>query len=322
MFQIMVLFSHTGIQVLLNKWKRTLLFLLGCNSLILPDLTGQINKESSRYPVAQGSLGDVWKCTRQVKPPQLVAVKCLRIDIADDCLKKMFTERLEHELQQNTQLKHRNLLPLIGITRGFGSLPAIVSPWMHNGSLTMLLDRDFQHLTIIRMLQILRDIASALQYLHSKDIAHGDLTGNNILIDEKGNAFVADHGILAFCSELSGASYITSNVRWTAPENFRISEDEEPISPPGPQLAPDIYSFGCVMLQVFTGRVPYSECRSDHQVVVQILRGKTPVRPLNPIGDTLWDFTQKCWLEAEHRPLAKEVFGFIHRQLQVPEGKP
>jgi serine/threonine protein kinase len=101
--------------------------------------------------------------------------------------------------------------------------------------------------------------------VHSKSIVHGDLTGvsntqlsftlliidgtqNNILIDEKGNAIVADHGILIFCSELSGTSYITSNVRWTAPENFRISEDEELAS--SPQLASDIYSFGCIMLQV------------------------------------------------------------------------
>ncbi|KAJ8587881.1 kinase-like protein, partial [Rhizopogon salebrosus TDB-379] len=229
------------------------------------------------------------------------------------------TQRLEHELQQNTQLKHRNLLPLMGITRGFGPLPALVSPWMHNGSLTMLLDRDFQHLTNIRMLQIF-SAKLTLNVVHSKDIAHGDLTGNNILIDEKGNALVADHGILAFCYELSGTSYITSNVRWTAPENFRILEDEEPTS--SPQLASDIYSFGCIILQVFTGRVPYSDCRSDHQVVVQILRGKTPVRPLNLIGDTLWDFTQKCWLEAEHRPSAKEVLGFILCQLQAPEVKP
>jgi serine/threonine protein kinase len=104
-----------------------------------------------------------------------------------------------------------------------------------------------------------------LNVVHSKNIAHGNLTGvsitqisfitpiidatkNNILIDEKGNAFVADHGILAFCYELSGTSYITSNVRWTAPENFRISEDEEPTS--SPQLVSDVYSFGCIMLQV------------------------------------------------------------------------
>jgi serine/threonine protein kinase len=75
-----------------------------------------------------------------------------------------------------------------------------------------------------------------------------DATQNNILIDENGNAFVADHGILILCAELHGTSYIKSNVRWTAPENFQVPEDDESIT--SPQLASDIYSFGCIMLQV------------------------------------------------------------------------
>jgi len=104
-----------------------------------------------------------------------------------------------------------------------------------------------------------------LNIVHSKQIIHGDLTSvsatqlsltvsvvdsvqNNILINENGRAFVADHGILTLCSELSGTSYITNNVRWAAPENFRISDDDKPASPIKP--ACDIYSFGCIMLQV------------------------------------------------------------------------
>jgi serine/threonine protein kinase len=74
-----------------------------------------------------------------------------------------------------------------------------------------------------------------------------DTTQNNILINENGDAFVADQGILTFCSELHGTSYITSSVRWAAPENFQVPEDEESSSPESPS---DIYSFGCVMLQV------------------------------------------------------------------------
>ncbi|KAG2140933.1 kinase-like domain-containing protein [Suillus bovinus] len=308
----------------------------------LPDLTEQISKGSSRYPVAQGSFGDVWKCMRSLNHPRItveasssfeftpvsviahtvlplykVAVKCLRLEIPNDSCKTKITERLEHNLQQNTELKHANLLPCLGITQGFGPLPAIVSPWMHKGSLTMFLERDFQQLTLTRMLQILKDVASALQYLHSKNIVHGDLTGNNILINDNGDAFVADQGILILCAELHGTSYIRSNVRWAAPENFEVPEDDKSTSLP--QLASDIYSFGCIMLQVFTGKVPYSEFRSDHQVTVQILRGRKPARPVTPpITDTLWEFMQKCWLDKpEHRPSAEEVLTFMEEQLKL-----
>ncbi|KAJ8591220.1 kinase-like protein [Rhizopogon salebrosus TDB-379] len=328
MSQLEILLHYPGIQAWLNKL--LLLFELGSATLqnilsaffntSLPDLTGQINKELSRYPVAQGNFGDVWKCTRRAGPSQFVAVKCLRIEIPDDGCKEKVIRRLKHELRQNTQLEHSNLLPLLGTARGFGPLPAIVSPWMNKGSLTMFLERDFQQLAMIQKLQILKDVASALQYLHSKNIVHGDLTGNNILIDEKGNAFVADHGILTICSELSGTSYIRSNVRWAAPENFIIPEDEESAS--SPQLPSDIYSFGCIMLQVLTGKVPYSECRSDHQVVVLILRGKKPARPVNPyVENSLWDFIQRCWRDAEHRHSAEVVVEFVHNQLEVSEEK-
>jgi hypothetical protein len=50
---------------------------------------------------------------------------------------------------------------------------------------------------------------------------------NNILIDSDRNVHLADHGILAMCSELSGTSYIRNNVRWAAPELFEVPEDEE-----------------------------------------------------------------------------------------------
>jgi serine/threonine protein kinase len=284
------------------------------------DLTEQISMESSRYPVAQGSFGDVWKCTcKHLGITVEVAVKSLRLDIPNDCYKEEITERLEHDLQRNAQVEHTNLLPLLGITQGFGPLPAIVSPWMHKGSLTILLERDFQQLTLTRMLQILKDVASALQYLHSKNVVHSDLTGNNVLVNEAGTAFVADHGILILCAELHGTSYIRSSVRWAAPENFQAPEDDESIS--SPQMASDIYSFGCIMLQVFTGKLPYSEFRSDHQVAVQILGGRRLARPVTPpIADALWDFMQKCWLDKpEHRPSAKEVLTFIQGQLKLLE---
>jgi hypothetical protein len=70
------------------------------------------------------------------------------------------------------------------------------------------------------------------------------------MIDSNHDAHVADHGILTMCPELSGTSYIRSNVRWAAPELFDVPENL-------PNSASDIYSIECVMLQVFW----YSEMR-------------------------------------------------------------
>lgn len=71
---------------------------------------------------------------------------------------------------------------------------------------------------------------------------------NNILIDSNCNARVADHGILIMCSELLGTSNIKSNVRWAAPEIFKLPENKESMTPVKPPS--DVYSFGCIIFQV------------------------------------------------------------------------
>ncbi|KAG1730474.1 kinase-like domain-containing protein [Suillus lakei] len=186
----------------------------------------------------------------------------------------------------------------------------MVSPWIHNGSLTTHLEHNFAELTMEPKIRILRQVAGAISYLHSKGVVHGDLTANNILIDSNHNAHVADHGILTMCSELSGTSYIRSNVRWAAPELFEMPENEESLSIPKP--ASDIYSFGCIMLQVMTGRPPYADVRSDHQVTVLILKGKKPARPSSPhVADSFWDLIEKCWGDTACRPSAVDVLSFL-----------
>ncbi|KAG0701071.1 kinase-like domain-containing protein [Suillus ampliporus] len=222
----------------------------------------------------------------------------------------MASQRLLGDFRARKQLQHENLLPLLGFSYEFGLLPAMVSPWIRNGSLTTYLERNFTELTIEPKLRILRQVAAAISYLHSKGIVHGDLTANNILIDSNRDAHVADHGILTMCSELAGTSYIRNNVRWAAPELFDVPENEESSTPPEP--ASDIYSFGCIMLQVMTGQQPYADVRSDHQVTVLILKGKKPARPSSPpITDSFWDFIEKCWSDAGRRPSAIELLSFL-----------
>jgi serine/threonine protein kinase len=82
---------------------------------------------------------------------------------------------------------------------------------------------------------------------------------NNVLVDGNGRARIADYGLLTTCSDLSGTSYIRSNVRWAAPELFEVPElDTDEACEP--KLESDIYSFGCIIYQVcqrriFCGRV-------------------------------------------------------------------
>ncbi|KAG1726993.1 kinase-like domain-containing protein [Suillus paluster] len=232
------------------------------------------------------------------------------IDVTDDDSKARITQKLLDYFRARMQLQHENILPLLGFSDDFGQLPAMVSPWMHDGSLITICSE--QKWTIEHKFEILQQVAAAISYLHSKDVVHGDLTANNILIDSDGNARVADYGILIMRSELSGTSYVGSiNVRWAAPELFEALENKESSTSPTP--ASDIYSFGCLMLQVMTGQQPYADARNDDQVTDLIGKGKKPTRPLSPrIADCLWEVIDRCWNDVERRPSADQVVGFLH----------
>ncbi|KAG1853475.1 kinase-like domain-containing protein, partial [Suillus subalutaceus] len=131
----------------------------------LLDLTGSVSKESP-YPIAHGSFGDVWKCTYIASNHQglEVAVKSIRIDVAGDDSRARLTQRLLDDFHARKQLHHENLLSLLGFSRDFGPLLAMVSPWIHNGSLTTYLEHNFTELTIEEKLRILRQVAAAINY--------------------------------------------------------------------------------------------------------------------------------------------------------------
>jgi hypothetical protein len=72
------------------------------------------------------------------------------------------------------------------------------------------------------------------------------------------------------------------------------------------------------IMQVMTGRPPYADIRSNHQVTVLILRGRKPRRPLTPhIGDSFWYFIQKCWYDLGNRPSAVEVLSFLQSDVRA-----
>lgn len=282
------------------------------NERQLDDLTPKVVKDSAfTYAVAQGSFGDVWKCSLRSSGKDdsvtvEVAVKCVRIEIQNDQFKETVNERLMNDFSKWKPLRHDNILILYGFAYGFGPVPAIVSPWMSNGSLSTYLDKNYDSLSMANKFGLLADVAAGLQYLHSNEVAHADLTGSNVLINRDGRAIVADYGLLTTCSDLNGTSYIRSNVRWAAPELFEVPDTDD--TPNSPKLESDIYSFGCIAYQVLSGQQPYYNIRSDHQVVVAILRGVKPKRPDVPaIEDCHWNFIEKCWVELSQRPPIADV---------------
>ncbi|KAG1726577.1 kinase-like protein, partial [Suillus lakei] len=222
--------------------------------------------------------------------------------------------KVRRELKVWGRLKHGSILPLWGVANDIKRYPAMVCPWADNGSLTGFLKRQQDNLSSQDKFSLLNDIALGLQYLHSKSVVHGDLTGSNVLIYDNGRACIGGFGLSTIIPEFIGTSYSTSelrgNIRWAAAELFEVLEnDEEGISL---STECDIYSFGSITLQVLTCEAPYYNVKKDIVVLGQVLRGMKPVPPKeSPIAPRHWEFIQRCWLPRASRPSAAEIVTFI-----------
>ncbi|KAG2148894.1 kinase-like protein [Suillus clintonianus] len=230
-------------------------------------------------------------------------------------LEVAIVQRIRHELRTCARLKHANILPVYGYTYGFGTFMAIVSPWAENGNLTTYLENENASISAIRRFQILRDITVGLQYLHANNVIHGDLTGPNVLIFGDGTACLADFGLsLVFSdvtsiSQASWTSNFHGNSRWLAPELLE-GQDDELVRP---NMQSDIYSFGGIMLQVLTGKIPYYYLVNNAAVIRCIFTKDKPDRSRYPaVSDEYWYFIGECWSTAPHnRPSADRVVEVI-----------
>ncbi|KAL5492867.1 hypothetical protein ACEPAI_4315 [Sanghuangporus weigelae] len=152
-----------------------------------------------------------------------------------------------------SQMKHPNIVPLIGLWFDFGyetGLPAFVSPWIEHGSLSRYLSNR-PNMDRAERLHLLLGVANALAYMHNHQpcVCHGDINPENILVSN-GDAFVCDFGISHISEPYRGLTTDPhGDWRYRAPEQL-LGE-----STPTPQS--DMYSFGLLCYKVLTCLEPW-----------------------------------------------------------------
>ncbi|KAG1840315.1 kinase-like domain-containing protein [Suillus tomentosus] len=264
------------------------------------DLTAYISRTDD-FPYSCGGFGNVWKCK----------------------LTKTFlrngTKKLRQEVFVWRQLEHSHIVPLYGTTEKYEIIPALVCPWMKNGSLHQYLDtirREQSPPELHRLFLLLLQVVLGLQYLHSKDIVHGDLMPPNVLIDENGDALLADFGLSCLLADHETsffASHSSGAIRWAAPEIIPLDTERLDECVSKPNKASDIYSFGCIMMQVLFNCSPYFDMKTESLVIMAKSKGILPTRPASPaIADVHWRYIERCWsTQIEMRPSVDEVLDYI-----------
>ncbi|KAG0700560.1 kinase-like domain-containing protein [Suillus ampliporus] len=124
----------------------------------IPDLTDQIIK--SKLFVTSGGYADVYKCMwNSPSESSPVAVKVFRPRFGQSN-----RSNLREAIKVWGRLQNDHILPLLGLVHGYGPSPALVSPWMDNGTLMNFLNERHDTLKRCERLRLLQDIALALQY--------------------------------------------------------------------------------------------------------------------------------------------------------------
>ncbi|KLO16952.1 kinase-like protein [Schizopora paradoxa] len=281
---------------------------------------GQVKRTESRSFTA-GSCSDVWKVDYNGSP---VAIKVYRGLPYVDGVKEQFWNLLMKEVTVWSKLSHANVVPLIGVTNDFGHLPGLVLPMYKNSNLNKYLSTH-PHANRV---QLLLDVAHGLHYLHTfkTPVYHGELKASNIMIDDDGRALIGDIGQATLTTEMVFTrANCCGSCRWCAPElmipepDFDIYRDKS-----------DVYSFAMLMLETFTGMLPFSYIRPDAKVIFDVIKGIRPKRPTvaeaPQLTDELWKLMTDCWDHDQlKRPSAGEVFCrlyAIHRREQVYEIQP
>lgn len=197
--------------------------------------------------IGAGGQGVVWSAIDQ-NQNRIYAIKFTEIPDTDEA--KATDVRDTHQLGNLVRLQHAHILPICEY--GFdGGERFTVSPYIAGGTLTEKIKSA--PLSFDDILRYGAEIASALDYLHGQGVIHRDLKSSNILLDMNNQTYLADFGLARIVS--------------TSTLAFHTGHGTPPYAPPeqvqlkGITPKSDIFSFGILFYELFTGQLPWHGTR-------------------------------------------------------------
>jgi serine/threonine protein kinase len=194
--------------------------------------------------IGAGGQGVVWSAIDQ-SHNRIVAIKFSEASEAEG--QKQQDLAFEQQCKHLVLLRHPNILPLYD----FGTLQGLrylVSLYIPGGSLFEQLKNG--QLPINIALKIAARIAAALDYLHGQGIIHRDLKPGNVLVDLNQHIYVADFGLARM---LSDSTQVLHTGHGTPPYSPPEQHSRSEIT-----IQSDIFSFGVMLYEFFTGHLPWN----------------------------------------------------------------
>ncbi|XP_047951386.1 serine/threonine-protein kinase STY46-like isoform X2 [Salvia hispanica] len=240
--------------------------------------------------IASGSYGDLYKGTFC---SQEVAIKILKTERLNTELEKEFAQ----EVYIMRKVRHKNVVQFIGACTRPPKL-CIVTEYMSGGSVYDYLHKQRGTFKLPALLKVAIDVSKGMNYLHQNNIIHRDLKAANLLMDENEVVKVADFGVARVISQSGVMTAETGTYRWMAPEVIEHKPYDHKA---------DVFSFGVVLWELLTGKIPYEYLTPLQAAVGVVQKGLRPTIPKNT-HPKLAELLERCWLQdPASRPDFSEV---------------
>ena len=226
-----------------------------------------IGKTLGQYQIVEqigvGGMATIFKAY-QPSIDRYVAVKILPSQLAED---ENFVKRFAHEAKAIAALEHPHILPVHDFGTE-GKLNYMVMRYVEGGTLSNLMGKSIPH---ERIVQIVGNVARALDYAHEQGVIHRDIKPSNILIDKHGEVLLTDFGIAKMVegsssTQLTAAGSILGTPAYMSPEQAQGQKIDG---------RSDIYSLGVVLYELLTGRPPY-EAETPFAIVLKHINDPLP----------------------------------------------
>ncbi len=211
----------------------------------MTDLTGStLGQYHLHDMIGHGGMADVYVAD-QASIGRQVAIKVLPAHFLQD---RTFLQRFMQEVKVIAGLQHPHILPVYDFGENDG-MPYIVMAYLTGGSLADRIQRE-GGLPLPDIVRLVQQITDGLAYAHENGIIHRDFKPSNVLLDGKGNAYLADFGIAKITestAQLTGSG-VVGTPAYMAPEMAQRD---------GVSTLVDVYALGITLYQMLTGRQPY-----------------------------------------------------------------
>src|SRR5580693_6528864 len=203
--------------------------------------------------VGRGGMAEVYRA-RDLRLDRVVAIKTLRTDLARD---QTFQARFRREAQSAASLNNPSIVAVYDtgededVATGI-PVPYIVMEFVDGRTVRDLLQSDHRLLPE-RSLEIIDGVLGALDYSHQSGIVHRDIKPGNVMVTRNGDIKVMDFGIARAMSDnqatMTQTAQVIGTAQYLSPEQARGERVD---------ARSDLYSTGCLMYELLTGRPPFT----------------------------------------------------------------